>query len=74
MHQELVVSLNTTFTQEYGMMQFNLTTEAVDDLQITLKCCGAESYDDWRNSLWWSQDLKENNKVRKSKLSTKKDS
>lgn len=62
-HQELVVSLNTTFTQEYGMMQFNLTTEAVDDLQTTLKCCGAESYEDWRNSLWWSQEVKENNKV-----------
>jgi len=62
-HQELVVSLNTSFTQEYGMLESNLTTRAVDDLQMTLRCCGAESYEDWRESLWWNRDIKQNNKV-----------
>jgi len=62
-HQELVVSLNNSFSQEYGIDQFNLTTLAVDDLQTTLKCCGAESYEDWRHSLWWSMGMKDNNKV-----------
>jgi len=62
-HQELVVSLNTTFTQEYAMVESNLTTMAVDDLQMTLRCCGAESYEDWRNSQWWSKDIRQNNKV-----------
>jgi len=62
-HNELVLSLNSSFSKEYGLSEHNVTTAAVDDLQSSLKCCGAESYEDWRQTLWWTEDLRQSNKV-----------
>merc|ERR1712122_306344 len=48
-HKELVASLNKSISIEYGVEEFNHTTAAVDDLQTTFKCCGAEGFEDWRH-------------------------
>ena len=45
------------------MDDFNHTTAAVDDLQSTFKCCGAEGFEDWRHSSWWRSDIRYSNKV-----------
>jgi len=53
-HSELVLSLNRTVTEEYGVLQNNQTRLAMDDLQSTFRCCGADSYEDWTRSGWWA--------------------
>jgi len=62
-HKELVASLNKSISIEYGVEEFNHTTAAMDDLQTTFKCCGAEGFEDWRHSSWWSSDHRNSNKV-----------
>ena len=59
-----MASLNVSMLSEYGAARHNLTTEAVDDLQTTFKCCGAESFEDWRLASWWSSEGRHSNKVR----------
>ena len=54
-HTELVLSLNRSVTEEYGVLQNNQTRLAMDDLQSTFRCCGAESYEDWSRSRWWEE-------------------
>jgi len=60
-HQELVVSLNSSIVQEYGNV--NSTTAAIDSLQIGLQCCGAASFEDWSRSEWIQSDARGHNKV-----------
>ena len=62
-HQELVTSLNKSVSEEYGVSTNNDTRDAIDDLQSTFRCCGAESFEDWRHSQWWRSELKLSNKV-----------
>jgi len=62
-HRELVESLNTSISEEYGLPGNNATTEAIDDLQMTFRCCGAEGFEDWRVSAWWISKLRHSNKV-----------
>ena len=58
-----MASLNVSMLSEYGAARHNLTTAAVDDLQTTFKCCGAESFEDWRLASWWSSEGRHSNKV-----------
>merc|ERR1712156_1172995 len=62
-HHELVTSLNKSVSEEYGVSTNNDTRDAVDDLQSTFRCCGAESFEDWRHSQWWRSELILSNKV-----------
>jgi len=62
-HHELVVSLNRSVSREYGDFNHNQTTEAINDLQSTFQCCGADSFEDWRHSQWWQSSLRLSNKV-----------
>ena len=48
---------------EYGVPDNNETTAAIDDLQETFHCCGAEGFEDWRNSMWWNSEGRVSNKV-----------
>ena len=41
----------------------NQTRQAMDDLQSTFKCCGAESYEDWRRSGWWEEPSARQNRA-----------
>ena len=54
-HSELVLSLNRSVTEEYGVVGNNQTRLAMDDLQSTFRCCGAESFEDWSRSGWWEE-------------------
>lgn len=62
-HKELIESLNASITKDFGVTDF--TTDAVNDLQSTFKCCGADGFEDYRNSRWWRSDkrLSDNIKV-----------
>lgn len=62
-HKELITSLNLSITTEYGVLGKNNTSAAIDDLQSTFKCCGAEGFEDWRKSTWWRPEIRHNNKV-----------
>ena len=64
-HKELITSLNLSITTEYGVLGKNDTSAAIDDLQSTFKCCGAEGFEDWRKSIWWRPEIRHNNKVSK---------
>jgi len=44
-------SLTNVFLQKYGV--HNLTTGAIDDLQMGLDCCGVNSFEDWKQSAWY---------------------
>ena len=50
-------------SEEYGDLGLNDTRDAMDDLQTTFQCCGAESFEDWRGSEWWRSGLRLSNKV-----------
>lgn len=58
---ELADNLQVKFGQEYGAN--NETTFAVDKLQISLKCCGIHSFEDWQASAWYSLPERRSNKV-----------
>merc|ERR1711874_875019 len=59
----LLTSLNKSVSEEYGVSSNNDTRDAIDDLQSTFRCCGADSFEDWRHSQWWRSELKLSNKV-----------
>jgi len=50
---DLETELRERFNEEYGRQEYNATTLAVDGLQLSLKCCGVRSVEDWRQSEWW---------------------
>ena len=55
--------LNISISEEYGLPGQEDSTRALDDLQVTFKCCGAEGFEDWRASAWWRSDVRVSNKV-----------
>ncbi|KAM7292599.1 CD151 antigen [Ixodes scapularis] len=58
---ELADSLNTTFIESYGIDSSR--TDAINDLQSSFKCCGANSYQDWQRSEWLRLKPRTPNKV-----------
>ncbi|EEC00763.1 tetraspanin, putative [Ixodes scapularis] len=58
---ELADSLNTTFIESYGIDSSR--TDAINDLQSSFKCCGANSYQDWQRSEWLRLKPRSPNKV-----------
>jgi len=62
-HRELVESLNISISEEYGLPGHEDSTRALDDLQVTFRCCGAEGFEDWRASAWWRSEARLSNKV-----------
>ena len=50
-----MVSLNRSVTEEYGVAQNNQTRLALDSLQSTFRCCGAEGFEDWSRAGWWEE-------------------
>lgn len=46
----------TAVQKTYGQNGQDLVTEAVNKIQQTLECCGANSYKDWYNSTWGIQN------------------
>ncbi|CAK9299091.1 unnamed protein product [Gordionus sp. m RMFG-2023] len=53
-HNELSISLNSTFLENYNIDPQK--TKAIDVLQIKHKCCGVDSYMDWKNSSWFQDN------------------
>ncbi|XP_055703855.1 CD151 antigen-like [Phlebotomus papatasi] len=49
---DLSFSLNETFLTSYAIDQGR--TKAIDQMQQEYKCCGAVRFEDWRQSLWIS--------------------
>jgi len=49
-------NLKQIFLNRYGVEGFNVTTNAVDHLQIGLDCCGVSSFEDWQHSAWFNED------------------
>ncbi|XP_068760768.1 CD151 antigen-like [Montipora capricornis] len=47
-------TVNKTITLDYGEKDKKKLTEAVDNVQKELKCCGVTSPDDWKKSKWYS--------------------
>ncbi|XP_031636163.1 CD151 antigen-like [Contarinia nasturtii] len=47
---ELMGSLNKTFMTNYGIDETR--TNAIDLMQQSYRCCGAEKFEEWRNSTW----------------------
>lgn len=58
---ELADGLNTTFIESYGIDAAR--TEAINDLQRSFKCCGANGFEDWKHSVWRSKIPNTKNKV-----------
>lgn len=59
---ELAVNLNKTFMNYYGVDPAR--TAAIDRMQREYKCCGAQTYEEWRRSRWMlSADRDERSKV-----------
>eukprot|EP00095_Tigriopus_kingsejongensis_P002141 maker-scaffold401_size182380-snap-gene-0.12 protein:Tk02141 transcript:maker-scaffold401_size182380-snap-gene-0.12-mRNA-1 annotation:"cd151 antigen" len=58
---ELADNLSQKFNVEYGLD--NSTTQAVDQLQISLECCGVHNFMDWQNSVWFELAERKNNRV-----------
>ncbi|XP_059090711.1 CD63 antigen-like isoform X1 [Tigriopus californicus] len=54
---EISEKLQLTFKSRYGV--HNQTTEMVDALQSSLKCCGVKAFKDWEESAWF--DLPDRN-------------
>ncbi|XP_041973099.1 CD151 antigen-like [Aricia agestis] len=52
--EELRTQLNDTFIMNYALDVD--VTNAVDDMQIEFKCCGASGYSEWRNSAWHAHE------------------
>ncbi|XP_072259198.1 tetraspanin-11-like [Pyxicephalus adspersus] len=50
--EELKDSLNETIIHNYAQPGMNDVTYAIDHLQQDFKCCGSDSYEDWRYSLY----------------------
>lgn len=49
-HEELTRNINDTMMQKY---KFDTTiTRAIDDMQMEFKCCGSNSFEDWKHSKW----------------------
>jgi len=44
-------NLSVIFLKKYGV--YNGTTNAVNDLQVGLECCGVNSFEDWEHSVWY---------------------
>ncbi|KAL5006583.1 hypothetical protein ScPMuIL_015389 [Solemya velum] len=59
--EELTRNLNRTMSQEYTFDQD--ITNAVDEMQRQFKCCGAESFKDWKYSMWLKTDNNTSNKA-----------
>lgn len=58
---ELADSLNTTFIESYGVDASR--TEAINDMQRSFKCCGANGFEDWKHSVWLHKNSRTRNKV-----------
>ncbi len=61
MTSEIGRNLSAMVHNSYGVD--NRTAEAVDYLQVSLRCCGVNSFEDWRDSEWWATQERRNNKV-----------
>ncbi|XP_069675395.1 CD151 antigen-like [Periplaneta americana] len=48
--EELRLNLNNTFIENYKMDERK--TNAIDQMQMEYKCCGANLYEDWQYSRW----------------------
>lgn len=52
--EELTRNLNQTMMDNY---KFDSTiSSAIDDMQIEFKCCGAESFEDWKYCRWFKSN------------------
>lgn len=49
-HEELSRNLNKTMMENYKF-DTSITT-AIDEMQLEFRCCGAQSFEDWRHSKW----------------------
>ncbi|XP_039767279.1 CD151 antigen isoform X2 [Ornithorhynchus anatinus] len=52
MNEELKSGLKSTMTEKYRQPGAAGVTSAVDKLQQEFKCCGSNSSEDWKDSLW----------------------
>ncbi|KAF7287909.1 CD151 antigen-like [Rhynchophorus ferrugineus] len=52
--------LNSSFLENYHQ---NDKTSSIDFIQENLRCCGAQTYSDWKYSKWLTTDTREVNKV-----------
>uniref|UniRef100_A0A1B6E5Y5 Tetraspanin n=1 Tax=Clastoptera arizonana TaxID=38151 RepID=A0A1B6E5Y5_9HEMI len=50
---ELTLNLNSTFLETYRIK--DPETLAIDRMQQQLYCCGAESFEDWKYSIWMKE-------------------
>ena len=57
-HDELVKDLRANLNRNYNQTGQEALTNAVDEMQKKFKCCGVESYTDWRNSTFIKQSEK----------------
>nr|ACO14871.1 CD151 antigen [Caligus clemensi] len=61
-NSELRVNLFDKYQREYGSQKS--VTDAVDQLQIGMRCCGVDSFEDWKKTEWWNQmDIRQKNLV-----------
>ncbi|XP_026279539.2 CD151 antigen-like isoform X5 [Frankliniella occidentalis] len=54
---ELAVNLNRTFMDFYSVDAAK--TEAIDRMQREYKCCGAQTYEEWRLSAWMKSSARD---------------
>ncbi|CAL4149154.1 unnamed protein product, partial [Meganyctiphanes norvegica] len=57
------LSLRLTDTFNDGYMVDEAVTQAVDDMQLEYKCCGALSFQEWSDSIWVESNPTMNNTV-----------
>ncbi|CAB4057844.1 ABCC1 [Lepeophtheirus salmonis] len=61
-NSELRVNLFDKYQREYG--NEDSITKAIDQLQVGMKCCGVDSFEDWKKTEWWNQtDIRQKNLV-----------
>jgi len=61
--RELKQSFKQTLTTKYGVDKS--ITQAADLLHQNHGCCGASSFTDWKESVWWNQTNTDENKNRR---------
>lgn len=59
--EELTRNLNNTMMENYNFD--SKITMAVDEMQIDFKCCGAESFEDWKYCKWLKTSTNETRKT-----------
>ncbi|XP_077994997.1 CD151 antigen-like [Glandiceps talaboti] len=54
--QFLEKKMNETMIMDYGKADEDLSTQAIDAIQLTFDCCGTKSYKDWMQTWWYEAE------------------